>query len=211
VRVIRIAEVVTFVASVAGIIQLADRIIELCKFYTETARQAPSDLRAILIETSTIKTILENLQFLAIVNSNSISPSPKASLGGEDGPIQACLRAITQLEALFPSVSVPRDKYGSSKRAKTETIMKSLAWPFKESRAKKLRVEMSRYKPMINLALTTESVHDIKDIKNITTEIHTVLTGKSDLAKFPLCANLPSILSKQSTETSHMRHQSSWL
>jgi hypothetical protein len=190
------AEAVAFVASVAGIIQLADRIIELCKFYIETARQAPSDLRAILIETSTIKTILENLQFLIAVNSNNISPSLKASLSGEDGPIQGYLRAITQLEALFPSVSAPRDKDGLSKRAKIENTMKSLAWPFKESRAKRLLAEMTRYKSMINLALTTESVHDIKDIKNITTEIHAVFTGTSDLATSPRCANLHNILFK---------------
>jgi hypothetical protein len=173
------AEAIAFVASVAGIIQIADRIIQLCKFYIETARDAPSDLRAILIETSTIKTILENLQFLLDAGTNSLSPSLQTLLCGEDGPIQGCLRAIKQLEALFPSVSVPRGKPGPSKRAKLENTMKSLAWPFKESRAKKLLAELILYKSTISLALTTESVQDVKGIKNITMDIRTILTGKS--------------------------------
>jgi hypothetical protein len=143
-------------ASVIAFIQVADRVIDLCKFYLEAAHEAPSDLRAILIETSTLKTILENLQFLA---SCGHSPTALHILAGERGPIEGCLGAINDIEALLPSgYIVPDGPDSSSKRRKAKTALAVLAWPFKEKKAKKLLEQLMQYKSTINLALCTESL-----------------------------------------------------
>ena len=142
-------------ASVIAIIQIADRVIRLCKFYIETALDAPSDLRAILIETSTIKTILENLQFL-ISCSNGLSTTLD-SLSGADGPIEGCRSVITKMEGLFPPDCAQGPRGSRSKRRKVKTTLTALAWPLKENKARKFLDEMIQYKTTINLALTTES------------------------------------------------------
>src|ERR1700722_1073908 len=149
-------EAVGIAASVLTFIQVADRVIGLCKFYLELARDAPSDLRAILIETSTLQTILDNLQFLA---SCGHSPTALHTLAGEEGPIAGCLRAIKEIEGLFPSghTSSKRLK-SSSKRQKVNATLTALAWPFKENKARKLLGELVQYKTTINLALSTESL-----------------------------------------------------
>jgi hypothetical protein len=55
------AEAISIGASIIAIIQIANRVIGLCKFYIKTVRNALLDLQAILIKTSTMKTILENV------------------------------------------------------------------------------------------------------------------------------------------------------
>jgi hypothetical protein len=82
-------EAVGIVVSIFTFVQVADRVINLCKSYPELARDAPSDLRAILIKTSTLQTVLHNLQFLA---SCGHSPTALHILAGEEGPIAGCIR-----------------------------------------------------------------------------------------------------------------------
>ena len=138
-----------------AIIQMADRIIGLCKFYIETARDAPSDLRVILIETSALKTILENLNFLTACDGPDSTAARRIS--GADGPIEGCFRTATELEKLFPSDSMQTGGRKSSKKSTLNSVLKALAWPLKESKARKLLDEMMRYKTTISLALTTTS------------------------------------------------------
>ena len=150
------AEAVAIGASVIAIIQIADRIIGLCKFYVETARDAPSDLRLILVETSALKTILENLNFLTACDGPDSTAARRVS--GADGPIEGCFRTVTELEKLFPSNSILTRGRKSSKTRTLNSVLTALAWPLKESKARKLLDEMMRYKTTISLALTTKSM-----------------------------------------------------
>lgn len=150
------AEAIAVGASVIAIIQIADRIISLCKFYIETARDAPSDLRIILIETSALKTILENLNFPTACDGPDSTAARRIS--GADGPIEGCCRTVTELEKLFPSDSVRTRGRKGSKRRMLNSALTALAWPLKESKARKLLDEMMRYKATISLALTTNSM-----------------------------------------------------
>ena len=147
------AEAVAVGASVVAMIQIADRIIGLCKFYIETAWDAPSDLRVIFVETSALRTILENLNFLTACDGSDSTAARRIS--GADGPIEGCLRAVTELENLFPS---DLDRTRGSKKRKFNSVLVALAWPLKESKARKLLDEMMRCKTSISLALTTSSM-----------------------------------------------------
>lgn len=100
---IAMAEVIGLIASIFAIVQVADRVIGLCRFYLETVHDAPSDLRAILVETSAIKAILENVKFL--VSCNNQKSIILDDLSGQNSPIQGCTSkaAIDKIEGLFPS------------------------------------------------------------------------------------------------------------
>ena len=152
------AEAIAVGASAIAIIQIADRIISLCKFYVETARDAPQDLRVILIETSALKTILENLTFLGTCDGPD-SPATRR-ISGADDPIEGCFRTITELEELFPSNAVQTTNVDRkrSKKRKLNSVLIALAWPLKESKARKLLDEMTRYKSTISLALMTNTM-----------------------------------------------------
>lgn len=150
------AEAIAVGASVIAIIQIADRIIGLCKSYIGIARDASSDLRRILLETSALKTIFENLKFLNACDGPSSTTA--TSLSAADGPIEGCLRSVTELENLFPSDSVQIEGQGRFKERRLKSTLTSLAWPLKENKARKLLDDIMRYKSTIALAMTTEAM-----------------------------------------------------
>jgi hypothetical protein len=150
------AEAIAVGASVIAIIQITDRIVGMCKFYIETARDAPADLRVILLETSMLKTIFENLNFLTACNSGV--STTVSTLSGEDGPVEGCRRSVTELEKLFPSDCIQTTGQSRSKKRKVKPMLAALAWPLKENKARKLLDEIMRYKTTITLAITTESM-----------------------------------------------------
>lgn len=143
-------------ANIIAIIQIADRVIGLCKFYLGNVHDAPSDLRAIFVEISAIKTSLESLQFLDSCNSRR--PSLLDGLSGDNGPIKGCENAIAKLEGLFPSDIAHGSKGGRSKRRKVNAASAALAWPLKEKRATGLLKELEQYKTTIHFALTMDSM-----------------------------------------------------
>lgn len=143
-------------ASVIAIIQITDRIVGLCKFYIETVKDVASDLRLILLEVSTLKTIFENLDFL-IAHNCGVSTAV-STLSGKDGAIEGCRRSITELEKLFPSDWKQTAEQNPSKKQRVKATWAALAWPLKENKARKLLDEIMRYKTTITLAITTDSV-----------------------------------------------------
>ena len=150
------AEIIAVGASLIAVIQVADRIIRICKSYISSVHDAPSNLRAILIEISAVKAVFENLKFLDSCKSPT---SPLANgLSGADGPIEGCLRSVNDLAGLFSTDDVHVKGQGQSKRRKIKSTLVSLAWPLKETRARKLLEDILRYKSTITLALMTDTL-----------------------------------------------------
>jgi hypothetical protein len=150
------ADVFGLAKSVIAVIQIADRVVGLCKFYIEATSDTPSDLRAIFIEISTLKTIFENLEFLRA--SDNTSSLMLKQLSGQNGPIEGCRKSVTELERLFPSDSVQTlgQEASRSKRRKVKIAFTTLAWPLKAEKARLLLQQIVQYKTSINFALTTE-------------------------------------------------------
>jgi hypothetical protein len=149
-------EAISLSVAVIALIQTAGQVISFCKFYIETVHNAPSDLRSILIETSTTKSVLESLQFLISCKSGLLEiPGVLSSV---DGAIEQLKSTITEIERLFPSNFSPTPEANTSKREHVKSILTALRWPLKENKARKLVEEMRRCKDIINLALTTESL-----------------------------------------------------
>jgi hypothetical protein len=51
-------------SSVIAVVQIADRIIDLCRAYITGVKDAPAELRAILIEVGSVKCVLEVIELL---------------------------------------------------------------------------------------------------------------------------------------------------
>jgi hypothetical protein len=154
------AEVVALMASVIAIIQISDRVISLTKYYIESTSGAPSELRAILVEISTLNAILKSLEYLH--DCDYTSPALWTQIGRPDGPLEGCRQSIKALEELFPSeaiaVPTPNGQPSGAKKGKVDALLKTLAWPLKVRKARDLLQKITQYKALINLALSTESV-----------------------------------------------------
>ncbi len=148
------AEIVALGASVVAFIQLTDRVLQLAKYYIGAVKDCPSDIRTILVEVSTLKAVLETLDLL-LKNTTRLEPRMLAQLAGENGPIEGCRRSLTDLERLLPADA----KASRGKRQKILSAAGHLAWPLKETNAKKLLDNISRYKASISFAITYDSMY----------------------------------------------------
>ncbi|KAI1055459.1 hypothetical protein LB506_011521 [Fusarium annulatum] len=168
------AEALGVVASAIAVIQISKEVISTCKFYIEALRSdAPTSLRILLIEVSTLKSVLENLEFIS--KCETFTPAVQNRLTASDGPIEGCRAAMTALEKLLPKQSL-RNGQNTSKRQKVQATFATLAWPLKQGQVQDLLQQISRHREGIQLALTTEVTKDIKDIKAASEEIRSILT-----------------------------------
>ena len=150
------AEPLSIAAGVIAVIQIANSITKLCKFYIENAGDATTDLRSILLETSTLKTVMKTLNFLA--TCETAKSTLIEDLSRKDGPIEGCRHAIIGLESLLQVDSEHSPSKDRSKKHKVKVTFAALAWPLKANKAKRLLDEITRYKSTIMLAITSDSV-----------------------------------------------------
>lgn len=92
-----------FVASLIAITGLAEQVISCCRRYASAVKDCPSDLRGILIETSSLKSAIENLEFLYNNTPDPVLKQHFARLNSDDGPIGGCHRCLQELENLLPN------------------------------------------------------------------------------------------------------------
>lgn len=137
------AEALVLGPTIIAFVQLADRVIDICKDYIETVRDAPHDLRIILVEISSLKVILQNIQFLYRVDGAIRKAALKNTL-------DTCIKSVVELERLFPMDEsfITQSPFRSSNRERQDftQILAVLAWPLKVDRAKKSLDEISRHK-----------------------------------------------------------------
>lgn len=150
---------VSITASAIAVIGLAGKIISLCQEYVATMKDAPSDLRTIMVEAGSLKSVVTSLEFFLSTWGTGNMLRIVKSLEGPEGPLEASRKALVALEKLFPSAP-DHNATGTKRRATTISYAK-LAWPFKEEKARKILGDITRYKATISLALTTDTVYTI--------------------------------------------------
>ncbi len=135
-------------ANIIAIINAAGRVIRLCQRFLEAVEDAPAELRIILIEVSTLRAVLTQLELL--VSCNQGLPALDA-LALRNGPIEGCRKVLWELEHLLPAESV------LTAGSKTKAVLAALSWIPKDHKAKALLQELGEYKGTIALALTMDS------------------------------------------------------
>jgi hypothetical protein len=145
------AEALAVAASIIAVVQVADRIASICKFFIESGQEYPRDLRLIYVEVGSLKVIVEGLSFLD--KHDLGSSAMMEALRGDNGPLERCKNAVEELDKLFPAL--PSSAATGRNRGKDtlQRMMASLAWPLKEGKAKRLLDEIMRYKNTISVAL----------------------------------------------------------
>ncbi|KAH7357075.1 hypothetical protein BKA65DRAFT_534818 [Rhexocercosporidium sp. MPI-PUGE-AT-0058] len=191
-------------ASTFAIVQIADRIITLCKQYISGVHDAPAELRVIAVEVGSVKCVLEFLELPSADGTSTIQPIlEKLRI-----PIQGCHEAFIALEALFPS---DPDVPPHGKRQRLAISLAGLAWPFKRDRASKLIEQIGSYKATIMLGLTAESTQDVKKIRQHVEIIQTSTTTSNfnEVLKW-LVTTDPSVNHNRACEL-HEAHTGQWL
>ena len=144
------ADPISIGASILAFIGLADKIIRASRHYLTTVHDAPTDIEMILGEVSSLKAIIASIGNLAQHHQQQqpASASLVACLFSKGGPVDACRRCLAGFEALLPEVG------GGDNKPPHRLMIAQLAWPLKESKARKLLAEISHHKATLLLAIS---------------------------------------------------------
>jgi len=139
-------------ASILAFVGLADRIIRATKYCIDGLQDAPSDIRMIFCEVSSLRAVVDILTGSEQSAAELCNAPPNIPLDWA-GPIEACRRCLASLEALLPSGGdAPSGPAAPSRRRMT---LAELAWPLKQqSKARKLLAEISQHKSTLLLAIS---------------------------------------------------------
>ncbi|KAK8133745.1 hypothetical protein PG984_005757 [Apiospora sp. TS-2023a] len=155
-------------ASIIAFFDLTKRIVNTCKYCIEAIKDAPKDFQMIIGETTSLKAIIETLK-ASNVESLGLSVT-----------IEACRRCLSDLGRLLPK---PRGKSSSSSRRRKITVA-DLAWPMKESKARKLLSEVSQHKATLLLAISGDMAFHAGSRRPIP-QLSTIKHGKSTMERPP--------------------------
>jgi hypothetical protein len=149
------AEVVGIAPSIDAVLGLSAMVVNKCKAIIETAEKAPQDLRTILIEVSSLKSALENLEFLSRIDCEF--GAEVSNQQGVEAAVKGCQNTLTNLVDQLGSLSISDSQQsGPSKRQKIKT---AISWTWKEGSAKKLLADVLQYKTTIMLGLLTHTAY----------------------------------------------------
>jgi hypothetical protein len=148
-------EVVGAAASVIAVVQIADRIIDVCRAYITGVHDAPADLRVILIEVGSVKCVLE---VIALLGTSSARQNDLRMLSKLQSCLTGCQTALAGLEVLLPAQYSEPARGWRKRRQKLKLSLEYLDWPSRRNKALKLLAEIGRHKSTLSLGLTTEAV-----------------------------------------------------
>lgn len=141
------AEALALGASVIAVVQMAERVAGICKYYIDKVNDYPKDLRFIYVEAGSLRVVF---------GLTLLDPSEQAALAtlqGGDGLIQKCKNAIGELEKLFPPAPSRKRRKTQHPQQGFQLTLAALAWPLKASKARRILDEIMQYKSTISIVL----------------------------------------------------------
>ncbi|KAK0750197.1 hypothetical protein B0T18DRAFT_437483 [Schizothecium vesticola] len=120
----------------------------------------------------------------------------------------ACRRCMAELEALLPSLGALSGPTAPGQR-RTKITLAELAWPLKQSKARKILAELSQHKA--TLLLVISGIHELRDIEAGLQRVEAVVSGTE---RREICSWLertnPSSLHNAALRK-HEPHTNAWL
>lgn len=140
------ADPLSVAASVAGLVSLADIVVQHLVRYIREVQDAKSEVSALLREVSTLGGILKSLEVVvAQLDSGPVDTSSQTHV------IHSCYTLLERLRNLLEA----KDPTGS--RRTFATITKKLFWPISKPESERLLKELERHKATLGLALEADS------------------------------------------------------
>ncbi|KAM7191236.1 hypothetical protein V8F20_009414 [Naviculisporaceae sp. PSN 640] len=169
------AEAIALAASIIAMVQIADRIATVCKFFIEKVKDYPKDLRRCYVEVQTLKIVFEGLRFLDKSDDSDLTILRR--LQGADGPIKCCEESLEKLDKFFLGFPATPNQRAEGKAEKLKECLNRLAWPLKASKATELLDDLSRHKSSITMALQEQIMTDVRGVRRQVDRIYVTLSN----------------------------------
>ncbi|KAK8012874.1 hypothetical protein PG991_010249 [Apiospora marii] len=160
------ADPLSVAASIAGLVTLADIILDRLTTYVKSVKNAEKESRQLVREMIVLRGLLDTLSRLA----DSLETERFDNKFGSRH-LDACKTTLTEI-------------FDTLRDHSNGTTARNMIWPFKARRIKELHEELSRHKDTINLALSANSMEAILKLLAYE-EAHTaeIITAIKDTSK----------------------------
>ncbi|KAA6411304.1 MAG: hypothetical protein FRX48_04584 [Lasallia pustulata] len=171
------AEGLALAASIAAILQITNSIISICHGDGAAAIDAPWELAKVNAEMKSLRSVLQTLQPLA-EQAEFASPSAGtrlptlALLCGPRGLLKCCLDEVRRLDEQLKNPSWS-DNFGPKKKA----FIQALRWPLNKAETTKALDDVSRYRNILNLAITADQTTLTLEIQKLSISTNDIVVG----------------------------------
>ncbi|KAH7153507.1 ankyrin repeat-containing domain protein [Dactylonectria macrodidyma] len=141
------ADGLSIAASVAGIVQLSGTVFKLINKFVKDAKDAPSKVRDLAVQTRNLAGILENLKLLA---SSLDEESSKYALKAQH--LNSCRHTLLTIEKKL------RKSQDDFESGKLKALSRRLKWPFEVPETNELLTELAGHCSILQLALSADSM-----------------------------------------------------
>ncbi|SLM39321.1 P-loop containing nucleoside triphosphate hydrolase [Lasallia pustulata] len=171
------AEGLALAASIVAILQITNSVISVCHGYGAAAKDAPWELSKVNAEMKSLRNVLQTLQPLA-EQAEFASPSAGtrlptlALLCGPRGLLNCCLDEVRRLDERLENPSWS-DSFGPKKKA----FIQALRWPLNKAETMKVLDDVSRYRNILNLAITADQTTLTLEIQKLSILTNDIVLG----------------------------------
>jgi|SRR5579862_7988085 len=136
-------------ASVTAVVQISGQVFGLCWEYYSKVKDARENIKRLRDELKFLEDVVTNVEDL-VDAPGSAKLSILGLLNQPDGPVQQCLKVLTQLaEKLKPEKGMDMRKFGS----------RALQWPFISKDVDNVIAVIGRNKTTLSLALAGDQTY----------------------------------------------------
>ena len=135
-------------ASVIAVVQISGQVFGLCWEYYSEVKDARKDIKRLRDEIKSLQDVVTKV--VDLVDAPGAKLSVMDLLSQSDGPVQQCLKELTEL--------MERLKTGLENNKMKKFGLRALRWPFISKDIDKAVTAIGRYKATFNLALTADHV-----------------------------------------------------
>ena len=162
-------EAVGLTASLASLLEISGKIVTAGYGYISKVAHAPSRMRMVLSEVSSVDLVLGRLEEYSAQQSESGSKSILYNLSC-NGVFQDCAEVLKKIDGTVQTCMAECEAQSSKREVKA--FIKRVVWPMKEKETEEILGHLDRLRSILSDAITQDSSASLQRLEHTTQELH---------------------------------------
>ena len=156
-------------ASLASLLEISGRIVVAGYGYISKVAHAPSRMRMVLSEVSSVNLVLGRLEEYAAHQSTARNTSILYSLF-HNGVFDDCQEVLRKIDGTVQTCMADSESHSSKREVKA--FMRRVIWPMKEKETEEILKHLDRLRSMFSDAIAQDSASSLSRLEDVTKQVH---------------------------------------
>ena len=162
-------ESIALASSLASLLEISGRIVSAGYGYISKVTHAPSHMRVVLSEVSSVNLVLGRLEEYSANHSESGSSGILDTLF-RNGVFEDCRKILNKIDGTV-QVCMAKSEASSSKH-EVKAFMKRIVWPMREKETEEVLGHLDRLRSVLSDAIAQDSAASVHRMEKITQQLH---------------------------------------